>query len=58
MKKYVVWMAEKGCFDKNEYIRYMFDDANEARNFITGMRGVLMVRSSYTTQDKNPKYYD
>lgn len=58
MKKYVVWMAEKGCYDKKEYVRYIFYDENEEINFVKAMEGVLVPRSAYTTYDKDPKYYD
>ena len=57
MRKFVAWMAEKGCYDKREYIRYIFDDADEARIFIKSMIGILVCKDSYYTVDKNPRYY-
>lgn len=57
-RKYVVWMAEKGCYDRKEYTRYIFDDVVEARYFIKGMMGVLSCRGSWWTTDKDPKYFD
>lgn len=46
MKKYIAIVHEKGQYDDN--VKYEFDSAEERRNFMKAMQGVLICVDAYT----------